>query len=102
MHTDLIQMKYGLFICLAALICTSSCSHAQKVTRDFERHLAVLDSASKTVVGDTIRCCAESLHFLEKRTAIPATGFIDFFGPLAFTKGDLIRWHRWYDVRRRR
>lgn len=63
----------------------------------FLYHLKILDSAAKLASNDTINCCTASIEFFEEATGIEANTEGSYVGPLSFLKGDLRKWHEWFD-----
>jgi hypothetical protein len=64
----------------------------------FLYHFKILDSAAKMPMKDTMyNCCWNSVNFMEEYTGIEADVDGDYAGATGFKKGDLRKWHEWYD-----
>ena len=64
----------------------------------FLYHLGILDSAARTPMKDTMYyCCWNSVNFMEENTGIEADVDGDYVGATGFKKGDLKKWHEWFD-----
>ncbi|NML37461.1 hypothetical protein HHL17_09680 [Chitinophaga sp. G-6-1-13] len=96
-------MKNILFVCW--LIFYAATGSAQKIDRNglklIEYHFHVLDSIANETEGEIIFCPA-SVKFMEKVTGIDATTDGNYFGRLTCKKGDLDRWHKWYEKYKRK
>ena len=69
----------------------------KKMEREFTYYFHILDSATRNNKSDTIVCCHESTWFMEEQTKIESAGEKGYAGNISFTKGDLQKWHHWYD-----
>ena len=94
--------KYILLI-LVVNICASNIWCQRKSTvqvlqieSDVQYHFKIMDSAANATKNDTVHCCHDSIRFMETKTKIYSTARITYFGPISFTKSDLINWHNWY------
>jgi hypothetical protein len=95
------------FCCLTA--CNTNRKNSDKISglqtdkdstvkANFAHHFHILDSIVNANINDTVYVGASpSIEFLEVNTGIEAHSDGTLIGKITFSKGDLKRWHDWYN-----
>lgn len=60
-------------------------------------YFRIMDSLVAASPNDSLYGCINCVRFMKDETEAPSSGKITYFGQFDFTKGDLRKWHAWFD-----